>query len=239
MEQNKKKARRHMSRIRLGAAALGLSGIMFVLYPALRPWHDESTVAGATASMGSSAWVLSHFFGMLGFILAALGLLAVRSVVQSTRSEPLAAGAVVATWIGAGLTLPYYGAEDFGLHAAATWGVPDLPSYAEAVRYTPLAVTIFGTGLILLAIGAILAAVAIWRAGANGLTKTGALLYAAGMALFLPQFFTPAGVRIVHGAVLGIGAILLAAGTAGAAGLAKAGAEARGIEERRAGIMTR
>ena len=23
------------------------------------------------------------------------------------------------TWIGAGLTLPYYGAEDFGLHAIA------------------------------------------------------------------------------------------------------------------------
>ena len=223
-----------MFRIRLGAAALGLSGVLFVLYPAVRPWHDESTVAGATASMGSQAWVLSHFFAMVGFILASLGVLALRSLVQSTRAEPVAAAAVVATWIGAGLTLPYYGAEDFGLHAAATWGVPDLPSYAEAVRYNPLAITIFGVGLILLGAGGILAAIAVWRCGADGLARIGSVAYAAGMAGFLPQFFAPAGVRIAHGIVLGAGAVVLAG-----AMLKTPRAEPSGIDRRDAGIMAR
>lgn len=199
-----------MSRIRLGAVALGLAGVLFVLYPALRPWNDESTAAGAAASMSSANWVMSHFFAMVGFVLAPLGLLALRSILGRTRGEPPAAAAVVASWIGAGLTLPYYGAEDFGLHAAATWGVPDLVAYAEAVRYNGLAITIFGIGLILFGIGGILAAVALWRAGSTALGRIAGLLYAAGTALFLPQFFTPAGVRIGHGVLLGVGAILLA-----------------------------
>jgi hypothetical protein len=38
---------------RIGAVALGLSGLLFFLYPAVRPWHDESTVGGAVASMSS------------------------------------------------------------------------------------------------------------------------------------------------------------------------------------------
>jgi hypothetical protein len=33
--------------IRFGAVALALSGLLFFLYPTVRPWHDESTVAGA------------------------------------------------------------------------------------------------------------------------------------------------------------------------------------------------
>jgi hypothetical protein len=65
-----------MSHNRSGALALAMAGALFVLYPAVRPWNDESTVAGATASMTSPAWVAAHFFAMLGFILLPLGLLA-------------------------------------------------------------------------------------------------------------------------------------------------------------------
>ena len=54
------------TRIRAGAGALAAAGVLFLAYPALRPWHDESTVAGATASMSSTAWVAAHFFAMLG-----------------------------------------------------------------------------------------------------------------------------------------------------------------------------
>ena len=107
------------TRIRAGAAALAAAGVLFLAYPALRPWHDEGTVAGATASMSSTAWVTAHFFAMAGFILMPLGLLAVRAALAATRAEPLALTAAVLAWIGAGLVLPYYGAEDFGLHAIA------------------------------------------------------------------------------------------------------------------------
>ena len=61
-----------VTRIRAGAIALAAAGLLFLAYPALRPWHDEGTVAGATASMSSPAWVTAHFFAMLGFILAPL-----------------------------------------------------------------------------------------------------------------------------------------------------------------------
>src|SRR5215813_6389782 len=78
---------------RLGALALAAAGVLFLAYPAVRPWHDESTVSGATASMSSSAWVAAHFFAMVGFILVPLGLLALRSAAASNRlvaNRPLA-----------------------------------------------------------------------------------------------------------------------------------------------------
>lgn len=220
-----------MSRIRLGAAALGLAGVMFVLYPVFRPWHDESTPQGAAASMASANWVVSHFFAMIGFILAPLGLLALSRLVAGTRGGSLAATAFAATWIGVGLTLPYYGAEDFGLHTAATWGVPDLVAFAEALRFNGLAVTLFGIGLILVGAGGVLAAVAVWRSGV--LAKASGLAYAAGMALFLPQFFTPASVRVGHGILLGAGAAVLAVAIYRASGQGRV----RRIEGERTGIM--
>jgi CDP-diglyceride synthetase len=43
---------------------------------------------------------------MVGFILVALGLLAVWNALSRTRAEGLALAAVVTAWIGVGLTLP-------------------------------------------------------------------------------------------------------------------------------------
>jgi quinol-cytochrome oxidoreductase complex cytochrome b subunit len=92
------------SRTRWGAFALAVAGVLFVLYAALRPWQDESTVEGATKAMSSGAWVAAHLFAMLGFILVALGLLGVWNAVSRTRAERLAFAAVVTGWIGVGLT---------------------------------------------------------------------------------------------------------------------------------------
>jgi hypothetical protein len=197
---------------RLGATSLTLGGIMFVLYPAVRPWHDESTVDGATASMQSGAWVAAHLFGMLGFILVSLGLLALRDVVTGTRARTVAGVAVVTTWLGTGLTLPYFGAEDFALHAIAgraAAGAPiDLLDLVEGVRFGPVAVTTFGIGLLLLAVGGVLTAVAVARSGV--LPRLSGVLYGLGLVLFLPQFYTPPAVRIAHGVLLGAGAVWLA-----------------------------
>src|SRR5207248_263980 len=104
---------------------------------------DEGTVAGATASMSSTAWVAAHFFAMAGFILMPLGLLALRAALAATRAEPLALTAAVLAWIGSGLLLPAYGAEDFGLHAIAgpapppprpLAGLPPMPAAATPHR---------------------------------------------------------------------------------------------------------
>jgi hypothetical protein len=191
---------------RLAAASLGLAGLLFLLYPAVRPWHDESTVDGAVASLGSSAWVAAHLFAMLGFVLVAIALPALRPA-----GSPATIAAVV-FGIGAGLTLPYYGAEDFGLHAMATKFAQgqrfDLLAMIESVRYDPVAVTTFGAGLLLLGVGGVLVAVAVWRSGT--LPRFAGIAFGAGFALFLPQFFAPAPVRIAHGVLVMIGATWLA-----------------------------
>jgi hypothetical protein len=198
-------------RIRLCALALAAAGVLFVLYPATRPWRNESTMEGAVAAMSSNAWVASHLFAMVGFILVPLGLLAVPAVLRRTRTERLAAAGLVCAWIGAGLTLPYYGAEDFGLHGIAREtagrGV-DLLAVVDAVRFQPVAATTFLLGLVVLGVGAVLAAVAIWRSRA--LPRYSGVLFALGFALFFPQFFTPAAVRIGHGVLVGVGCLLLA-----------------------------
>jgi hypothetical protein len=184
---------------------------MFVLYPVIRPWHDESTQDGLAAALTSGAWVASHFFAMLGFILAALGLLALFGAVAHTRAASTALAAAVVTWLGAGLVLPYYGAEDFGLNSVATFTADGPPIDLVALkdeRFGPLAVTTFGLGLLLLAVGAVLAAVAVSRSGVLG--RLTGMLFALGFVLFLPQFFGPPPVRIGHGVLLGAGCVWLA-----------------------------
>ena len=47
------------ARARLGALALAVAGVCFAIYPALRPYSDEVTLAGARA-FASNAWFASH-----------------------------------------------------------------------------------------------------------------------------------------------------------------------------------
>jgi hypothetical protein len=77
------------------------------------------------------------------------------------------------------------------------------------VRFQPLAMTIFGAGLLLLAAAGIMAAIAVWQS--HVLPRTSGILFATGIALFLPQFFGPAAVRIGHGILFAAGSIVLAA----------------------------
>jgi hypothetical protein len=199
-------------RTRLGAAALATAGVLFFLYPAVRPWEDESTLDGATKAMSSGAWVASHLFAMIGFILIPLGLLAVHGAVSRTGAERLGFTALVTTWIGVGLTLPYYGAEDFGLNAIARKAregqVRDLLDLVDTVRFGPAQATLFAVGLLLLGVGAVLVAITVWRSGM--LPRSSGILFGVGFALFLPQFFTPPAVRIAHGVLVAAGSIWLA-----------------------------
>jgi hypothetical protein len=198
---------------RLGAAALVLAGALFLAYPVTRPWHDKGTAAGALASLGSTGWVASHLFAILGFILLPIGLLALRDVLRDTPAARLAGVALLASWVGVGLTLPYYGAEDFGLHAMARRAAAgesfDLVAMVDEFRYAPAAATTFGIGLVTLGIAAVLVAVAVWRSGT--LSRYGGIAFAVAFALFLPQFYTPPASRIGHGVLVAAGCVWLAA----------------------------
>ncbi len=174
------------------------AGLLFLLYPAVRPWHDETTAAGAYDSMSSSAWVFSHLFAMIGFILVPLGLLALR--------DRLGFGPAVTAWVGAGLTLPYYGAEDFGLHGVAVEGTREtLLATVDAVRFDAVPATMFAVGLLTLGAGAVWAAVVLWRTE----LRYPAALFALGFALFIPQFYLPPVGRVVHGVIVFAGCVWL------------------------------
>ncbi len=185
---------------RQGALAFATTGLLFLVYPVLRPYVDETTFDGLR-SFATNAWIISHLAAVLGFILLPLGLLALRA----SRT------AFLLTWFGAGLALPYYGAEIFGLHAigdrSAADGTTTLLGMVDTIRYNPYAVTMFGAGLLLIAAGTITAAVGVRH---TSLPNWSAVPFATGFTLFLPQFFTPAPFRIAHGVLIAIGCAWLA-----------------------------
>ena len=181
-------------------------GTFFVLYPTLRPWHDETTEAGAAAAMGSPLWIASHLFAMLGFILlpAVPILFALR---QTLGRRALMTGAVT-LWVGVGLVLPYYGAEAFALNAVASAGVDDLIAVSDAIRLGPVQGITFLLGLLLIAVGAVFSAVGVAKAHPWWL----GVAFAAGFVLFGPQFVGTPEIRIAHGVLIAVGCLLLAFG---------------------------
>lgn len=199
------------SRVHLGALSLIVSGILFILYPVLRPFSDESTLQGAEA-FASTAWVLSHVLAVVAFILLALGLLGLHSTFQKTTVERLASLALILIWIGVGFTLPYYGAEIFALHAIGQEAVKQqsaaLLPLVDAVRFSGPAVVMFAAGLLLLAVGPILVAIAVWRSGM--LSRWSVLSFALGFALYIPQFFGSQPIRVAHGLMVALGCIWVA-----------------------------
>ena len=198
------------ARVRLSAAALIVAGFLFVLYPAMRPFSDEATLQGA-AAFASPYWLASHMLAMVAFTLLPLGLLGLHSVLQETAVEHLGFWAVVASWVGVGLTLPYYGGEAFGLHAIGLEALKlhnaDLMSLANVVRSGPELV-MFAAGLVLLAAAATTVAVSVWRSGK--LPRWSGVPFAIGFALYIPQFYGPQPLRVAHGLLVAIGCVWLA-----------------------------
>src|SRR5215203_5193693 len=103
---------------------------------------------------------------MVAFTLLPLGLLGLHYMLQETAVERLGFWAIVLSWIGIGLTLPYYGGEAYGLHAIGQEALrrqsANLMSLADVVRSGP-GLVMFAAGLLLLAVAAITVAVAVWR----------------------------------------------------------------------------
>jgi hypothetical protein len=201
---------KHVARIRLGAAALAIAGILFVLYPAIRPFSNEASVQGATA-FGSTAWIVAHMLAMVGFTLLMLGLLGVNIALQNTRVEGLSFGALVAGLLGVGLTLPFYGGEDFGLHAIGQEALrqhsTSLMDLAPVIRGGPQ-LYMFLVGLVLIAASAVMVATAVWKSGT--FARWSGVPLAIAFALYIPQFFGPQVIRVAHGLLVTAGCVLLA-----------------------------
>jgi hypothetical protein len=203
---------RSLLRLRIGLTSLAfvVAGVLFVLYPAVRPFSNEVGLAGA-AAFGSTAWIVAHTFGILGFVLIILGLLGIYLRLQTTGAEKLALTGLVTSWTGVGLVLPFYGAEVFGLHAIGQEALKEsngaLISLASSVRGEP-GLTFILTGLVLLGIGIVVSAIAVWRSGV--LAKWVGIPLAVGFALYIPQYTAPQYLRVAHGLLITVACLLIA-----------------------------
>lgn len=204
------------------------SGVLIAAYLLLRPYGDAGspTSPEAAAAYASTWWVVAHLAGALGLVQLARVGLRIDDLLGTTTT-------MVARWAGlagATLVLPVYGAETFGLHsvgqAAAT--DPSVMSLVAGVRGQehPAGMTIFGLGLLLLAVSGIATALA-WRGAVHSGRWAGpawaATPLAVGAALVLPQFFLPPAGRVAFGIAYAAAAALLAvtaqrAGSRGGAG---------------------
>jgi hypothetical protein len=209
--------------VRVLAVALGLSGFCFLLYPAIRPFSDETSLAGARA-FASPDWVVAHTFGIAGFVLLGLGMYGLSLRLQSDRTAGRTRWATALTWIGVGLTLPYYGAEVFGLHAVGRAALDRgdanlLDTLTHSIRWEA-GIWFILTGLVVLAVGVCLAASAVWSARQPAGRWT-AVPLAVAVCLYIPQFAAPQPMRVIHGGLMAVGcwwlaiAVLRAGGGAG------------------------
>ncbi len=195
---------------RATAAAFAAAGVLFVAYPALRPFSDEKTLDGA-AAFASTSWLVAHSLAMVAFVLVALGFFGVVRRLHSSPTGRLAGRAAVVTAVGVGLTLPFYGAEAFGLHALGQEAIdrndPTLVSMSDSIRFG-FGIVFITVGLLALAVGAIMMARAIWRSGV--LDRASGVTFAVAFALYLPQFSAPQPVRVAHGLVVLAGCVAIA-----------------------------
>lgn len=211
------------TRLRLTSACFAVAGLLFVLYPATRPFSSETGLPGAEA-FGSTAWIVAHSMAIVAFVLLVLGMLGVYLAMQNSRWM---LAALVLSWVGVGLTLPFYGAEVFGLHAIGQAALnrhdASLVALAADVRGEP-GIWFIVVGLLLLAVGVLVFAIATW--GSRLLGRWTAIPLAVGFALYIPQFTTPQPVRIAHGLLVAVGCWLITWKLIyGAAGIPKAAAK--------------
>ncbi len=199
------------TRTSIPAAALALAGVFFLLYPAIRPFSDEASLAGARA-FASPSWIVAHTLGILGFVLLALGAFGLQQRLQDTPLGRRATRALLLVWVGVGLTLPYYGAEVFGLHAVGQEAlvrndVPLLKTLVHSIRWT-VGIWFIVIGLLLLAAAAVMLATAVWQSGV--FHRWSGVPLAAALVLYIPQFSGPQSLRVAHGVLMLVGCAWLA-----------------------------
>ncbi|MGH1564410.1 hypothetical protein [Mumia sp. DW29H23] len=187
-------------------AAFVASGVLFALFPVLRPWADETTPsADLVTAYASDRWILAHLCGIAALTLLGPALLGLRSLLAGTPGERVAGWALGTAWAGAACAGLYFGAEMFGIHVLATDtpGGQPLLDLVAALREQPVAMTLFAAGLLLLAASGVLAAVAVVRS--QRYPATSGVLLAVALVLLTPQFWGGPAVRIGHGLLYAAG----------------------------------
>ena len=201
------------ARVRWGAFALGMSALLLTAFPLVRPFFplDPSlpgeTLAVASPLVTSACWLVAHFLAMGAFVLLPFGMLALYAYLRAGPMEPRALRALAWGIAGIVLIMPMLGFETFvlpilgSLYLAGTTGIAPV----MGPIYLGPAIAVFLLGLLLLAIGAVYLAAAIWRD--SRLPRWAGVLFAIGLALWFPPF--PRMVRVIDGFFIGLGGLWL------------------------------
>ncbi len=197
----------------LTAASFLAAGICFVLFPLIRPFFNESQAEFA-GRFASNSWIIAHTFGMGGFLFFSLGVLGIYFLLMRSKVESLAFWTLILTWIGTGLTLPFFGAETFALPVIGNEALrqqSDLPlQLINAVRFGPGIIFIL-LGLLLIGVAAIFLSRVIWTS--QIVSRWSGILLAIGLVIFMPilqgdPFFR--SIRIVDGFLIFLGCVWIA-----------------------------
>lgn len=195
-----------------------LAGALMATFQLARPWGDIGEEPDAMAgAFADTRWVIAHLAGAASFVMLALLADAVAAksstaAAEGDSSRPRVARiAKVLMAAGAVLVLPYYGAETFALHEIGRFvqsgASIDVVALSDAIRMNIAAVTLFGIGLLLIAVAGICLSMASVRAG---VASWGAWPIGVLAALALPQFALPPVGRMTYGVVFLVAAILFA-----------------------------
>ena len=129
---------------------LAVAGVALAAYPALRPYGPEAGLVGA-ADFGSTAWLVAHALGMLGFVTLAFTLRAAAVRPPWPWTGRPVREVETRAWLAVALLLPYYGAEAYGLNEigryATDHGDAGVLDVADAFRYAPFEIITFTLGL--------------------------------------------------------------------------------------------
>ncbi len=203
------------ARLRLGAVALGVCALLFAAFPLVRPFFrldvfSPTLAALASGPLASPSWVIAHLLLVAAFALLPCGLLALYAALADGPAEPRALRGLVLGVAGTGLVGPAVGVEVFAMPVIGRLyldGVTGITPALASIYRGPMTLVMI-VGLIMLAVGAIDLACAVWRSGV--LPAWGGVALAAGLALWLPLL--PRPVRIVDGLMIGLGGVWVAWG---------------------------
>jgi hypothetical protein len=145
---------------------------------------------------------------MLAFVLLLYGVLTLYAHLANSHTEPRAFRAMLLSLAGIVLSMPMLGVETHILPILGRLYLEGKTDIAPAVGliYLGPALGVFLLGLVLLAIGAMRLAVALWHS--RSLPGWAGVLFAIGLALWFPPL--PRLVRVVDGLLIGSGGIWLA-----------------------------
>lgn len=185
-----------------------LCGAFFVVYPAVRPFSAETGLSGAHA-FASPQWLVAHLCAIAAFSCLLV------AVTGTYSTAPARTRAAQVAWVlqtlGICLILPFYGAEAYGLHtlgqAAVSIGEPNatfLIGLASGVR-GGAGLLVFLTGALILGVGAVLG---VGATKPMTFRRWGAIVLGLAEILLVPQFFVDQPLRITHGVLFLLGAIL-------------------------------